>query len=496
MERWQNKIAVVTGASSGIGAATCKALVEQGMIVVDLARRVEKMQTEVKVSIKVDKQHNFHYHKCDVSNEKSVKEAFKWIEENVGGIDVLVNNAGIFRQTYLMDENNSEDIKNTLNTNVLGVVWCTRHAFRNMLKRNVNGHVVIINSLTGHYIPTIADLKLNIYPPSKHAITAMTEILRQEFLAHNTKIKITSISPGAVKTDIVEFPDELPVLKSEDVADTVVYCIQTPPHVQIHEVIIKPVGETFETMERWQNKVAVVTGAGSGIGGATSKLLVQKGMIVVGLDIRLDKMESVIKPSLSPELQKNFHCIQCDIRDERNVKETFAFIEKRFGGVDVLVNNAGVLRHKPLLDPNNSEDIRNTIETNVMAIVWCTREAFQNMRKRQVDGHIAIVNSICGRMVLNMPGQNVNIYPPSKYAVTAMVEVLRQELRTEGTKIRVTSVSPGSCRTNILGDGIEYPKHIPALNCEDVADAIVFGIQTPPHVQIHDLFIRPLGFDY
>lgn len=58
------------------------------------------------------------------------------------------------------------------------------------------------------------------------------------------------------------------------------------------------------------------------------------------------------------------------------------------------------------------------------------------------------------------------------------------------------SVSPGACRTGIMGDGVPYPSHFPALKSEDVADAIIFGIQTPAHVQIHDLLIRPLGFDY
>ncbi|XP_037814605.1 farnesol dehydrogenase-like [Lucilia sericata] len=221
-------------------------------------------------------------------------------------------------------------------------------------------------------------------------------------------------------------------------------------------------------MERWQNKIAMVTGAGSGIGAATCKLLLQKGMIVVGLDIRLDKIETQVKPTLAMEQQNNFHCL----------------------------NNAGIIRQKALLNPNNSEDIRDTIDTNLLAIVWCTREAFQNMKKRNVDGHITIVNSICGRLVPNIPGQSTNIYPPSKHAVTALVEVLRQELLAQGSRTKITSVSPGACRTGILGDDIPYPSQIPALNPEDVADAIVFGIQTPPHVQIHDLFIRPLGFDY
>lgn len=191
-------------------------------------------------------------------------------------------------------------------------------------------------------------------------------------------------------------------------------------------------------MERWQNKIAVVTGAGSGIGAATCRLLVERGMVVVGLDLVLDKMEQQIKPSLAIEKQYNFHCLKCDIRNETNVEDTFALIEKKFGGVDVLVNNAGILRRQPLLASSNSDDIRNTIDTNVLGIVWCTRAAFQSMKKRNIDGHITIVNSICGRLVPNFAGKSISMYAPSKHAVTAMVEVLRQELLAEGTKIKIT----------------------------------------------------------
>lgn len=191
MERWLNKIAVVTGASAGIGVATCKALVENGMIVVGLARRVEKIEAEVRPHLSESKKENFYSHKCDVSDEQSVKEAFAWIEKKFGGVDVLVNNAGIFKNFPLMSENNSEDIKNTVNTNVLGVVWCTREAFRNMKERDVFGHIVNINSVVGHMVPNVPGFHLNIYPPTKHAVTALTEIMRQEFMENNTKVKVT-----------------------------------------------------------------------------------------------------------------------------------------------------------------------------------------------------------------------------------------------------------------------------------------------------------------
>ncbi|TDG41525.1 hypothetical protein AWZ03_012049 [Drosophila navojoa] len=250
MNRWINRVAVVTGASSGIGAACSKDLVKKGMVVVGLARRLDKLQ-QLKAHLPTEQSGRFYGHQCDVRVEQQVIDAFAWIDEVLGGADVLVNNAGIIRRVRITDEDNGEDLRDTLNTNVLGVSWCTRQAFNSMNRRKINdGHVIIINSIAGHEVPKAPGFSLNMYAPSKHAITALTEVLRQEFQNKGTMIKITSISPGVVDTEIFdsnspEVVAKMPMLLPENVADAVSYCIQTPPNVQIHELIIKPIGEQF-----------------------------------------------------------------------------------------------------------------------------------------------------------------------------------------------------------------------------------------------------------
>ncbi|XP_062139446.1 farnesol dehydrogenase-like [Drosophila sulfurigaster albostrigata] len=251
MNRWLNRVAVVTGASSGIGAACCKDLVSKGMIVVGLARRENRLD-EIKAALPADQASRFHGRKCDVSDEQQVIETFAWVDQTLGGADVLVNNAGIVRHTTIIGAGNSADLRAILDTNVLGVSWCTREAFQSLERRKIDdGHVVIINSVAGHAVPNVPGMSLNMYSPSKHAITALTEVLRQEFAAKGTKTKITSVSPGAVDTEIIDkeaikaINIEFPMLRSEDVADAVTYCIQTPPNVQIHELTIKPIGEKF-----------------------------------------------------------------------------------------------------------------------------------------------------------------------------------------------------------------------------------------------------------
>lgn len=193
MERWQGKVAMVTGASSGIGAACAKALVCAGFVVVGLARRQERI-TQLQQEIPTRFRSNLHAFKCDITQEDKVREAFKWTLDRLGsGVDVLVNNAGIIATTELSANQNTDEIRSTIETNLLGTIFCTREAFNSMRERNVEGHVVIINSVAGLQVPNLGpDLpSLNVYPATKFALRAMNEIYRQEFQRHRTRVRIT-----------------------------------------------------------------------------------------------------------------------------------------------------------------------------------------------------------------------------------------------------------------------------------------------------------------
>ncbi|XP_054088852.1 farnesol dehydrogenase-like [Zeugodacus cucurbitae] len=247
MERWQNRVAVVTGASSGIGAACVKYLANNGMIVVGLARRKERIEA-LREQVELTARDRLHAMQCDLRDQQQIIDAFKMIVSKYGPITVLVNNAGVVRATNLVDDNNQQDIQDVIDTNIVGVVNCTREAFRSMKAHGGVGHVFLINSISGHYVPNIPNTSTNIYPCTKHAVTAMAEVYRREFLFLDTKIKVTSISPGAVDTEIIspkmrEALAKAPFLQPEDIADALIYCLQTPPHVQIHELTIKPLGE-------------------------------------------------------------------------------------------------------------------------------------------------------------------------------------------------------------------------------------------------------------
>uniref|UniRef100_T1D4L4 Putative dehydrogenase n=1 Tax=Psorophora albipes TaxID=869069 RepID=T1D4L4_9DIPT len=245
MERWAGKIAVVTGASSGIGAAIAKDLAKAGMVVIGLARRVELVEA-LKSDLEGSAKGRLHAAKCDVSKEEDILKSFRWIETKFGGVDVLVNNAGVLRETTLLEADNTQMLRDVMDINVMGLVLCSREAFQSMKKRSVDGHIVHISSIAGHKVVEIPTI--NLYSASKFAVRAITETMRMELRTAGTKIKVTSISPGAVMTEIIPASmrdSEIPMLEAEDISQAVLYAIGTPPRVQVHEVIIRPVGETF-----------------------------------------------------------------------------------------------------------------------------------------------------------------------------------------------------------------------------------------------------------
>lgn len=194
MQRWEGKVAVVTGASSGIGAAIVVDLVKAGMTVVGLARRKERVE-ELRSQVPVDASDKLYSYKCDVSNDAEVVDAFAWISTKFGAIHVLVNNAGISRPSAITDEGNEEDLKSVLQTNLWGVVICTKKAVEIMKREKVvGGHIININSVAGHSVidpyPQ-AKQQINVYSASKFGVTALTETLRQEFRFDNLGYKVT-----------------------------------------------------------------------------------------------------------------------------------------------------------------------------------------------------------------------------------------------------------------------------------------------------------------
>lgn len=252
MDRWLGKVAVVTGASSGIGAAVAYDLVHAGLTVIGLARRPDKIE-ELSDTL-TNARGSLYARYCDVTQNGSVKAAFDWIEEEFGGVNILINNAGITRKSMLLDDDNDDALQEVISTNLVGAINCIKATFRHLKKYDANGHIININSVLGHIVPQFEDRPLvNVYPSTKHGITALTEVIRQELnFMENRKVKISCISPGMVKTDIARaggysdvenMYENASYLHPDNISQAVLYVLGTAPTVQVHDLIIKPIGE-------------------------------------------------------------------------------------------------------------------------------------------------------------------------------------------------------------------------------------------------------------
>ncbi|WP_439425666.1 SDR family oxidoreductase [Oenococcus alcoholitolerans] len=238
----ENKVVVVTGASSGIGASTVKLLVKGGAKVVFGARRQEKLE-EVASGLDPDQ---IAFQETDVTDYQQVKSLVQLAVDRFGKVDALFNNAGIMPMAAV-SEDNRDEWQQMLNINVMGVLNGIS-AVLPIMHRQGYGHILATDSLAGYKVyPNLA-----VYCGTKFAVRAILEGVRQEEIKN--KIRTTLIAPGMVETELYKsisdpktaknlvdtWHEENHALKAEDIADLVVYAIGLPNYVSINEVKIRP----------------------------------------------------------------------------------------------------------------------------------------------------------------------------------------------------------------------------------------------------------------
>ncbi|WP_369902721.1 SDR family oxidoreductase [Bacillus manliponensis] len=195
----QDKVVVITGASSGIGEEVAMQVAKEGAVPVLIARTEAKLQT-LQQKIKTTYSVSCYYYVLDVSREVEVQNVFTNILRDIGHIDILVNNAG-FGIFKTFDDASLDEVKNMFDVNVFGLVACTKAALPYMLKKNA-GHIINIASLAGK----IATPKSSAYAATKHAVLGFTNSLRMELV--NKNIHVTAVNPGPIDTNFFDIADE------------------------------------------------------------------------------------------------------------------------------------------------------------------------------------------------------------------------------------------------------------------------------------------------
>jgi NADP-dependent 3-hydroxy acid dehydrogenase YdfG len=248
---------------------------------------------------------------------------------------------------------------------------------------------------------------------------------------------------------------------------------------------------SMATMEAWRGKVALVTGGSSGIGRATAKRLSEEGMRVAVCARRQERLAELQRSATGAGAE--LVTLAADLRDEEQILGMFAEARRRLGGIDVLVNNAGLGHQAPLMSGSTAA-WREMLEVNVLALCVCTREALGDMRARGDRGHVLHISSMSAHRVPRGSG----VYSATKFAVRSLTEGLRQELREAGSGIRVTSISPGFVETEFAAvyhqseeaAARTYGRY-PVIQPAEVADAVIYALSQPAHVEIHDILMRP-----
>lgn len=243
MAKLDGKVAVVTGASSGIGEATVRSLAEEGAAVVAGARRKERLDALVEEvtggggkAIAVE---------CDVADEEQAHGLIRRAVEEYGRLDILVNNAGVMLLSNV-GKGLSDQWRTMFEVNVLGLLYATEAAIR-IMKEQGSGHLVNISSVAGRKVTRTSN---GVYSGTKFAVNAISEGLRQELLEDN--VRVTIVEPGAVATELPDhITDEdareslgglmkIERLQSEDIAGSIVYAVTQPERVSVNEILIRP----------------------------------------------------------------------------------------------------------------------------------------------------------------------------------------------------------------------------------------------------------------
>jgi 3-hydroxy acid dehydrogenase / malonic semialdehyde reductase len=243
------KIALITGATSGIGEATALLLAKNNYKIIITGRRNEKLDFLRRKIIKETGSDVFVLN-FDIRNLTENEAAFNNLPDEWQNIDVLVNNAGLAAGFSTLQNGVIDDWERMIDTNIKGLLYITRLIAPKMIERGT-GHIINISSIAGKETYPFG----NVYCATKHAVQSLTKGMRIDMLKHG--IKVSSVSPGAVETEfsLVRFNGDknrakevyrgFTPLNAQDIADTILFIVTRPKHVNIDDVLIMPTDQAF-----------------------------------------------------------------------------------------------------------------------------------------------------------------------------------------------------------------------------------------------------------
>jgi len=239
------------------------------------------------------------------------------------------------------------------------------------------------------------------------------------------------------------------------------------------------------------NPIALITGASAGIGRAAAELMARNDFDIIITGRRAKNLET-LEEEIRSKTTVDVLSLAFDIRDPEAVKSACSNLRGKWENVDVLVNNAGLAAGLGKIHEGSLEDWEQMIDTNIKGLLYITRLVSPGMVKRG-KGHIINLGSIAGKEAY----ENGNVYNATKFAVDGLTRAMRIDLVDYG--IKVTAIHPGAVETEFSmvrfkGDTDKANKvyeGFTPLYAEDIAEAILFAVTRPPHVNVNDMLIMP-----
>ncbi|XP_033194339.2 uncharacterized protein LOC117158996 [Bombus vancouverensis nearcticus] len=444
MNNVQDKTVLITGGGSGLGLVYAERLLQDGAKVVAIID-LEIPSVEIAVSqLEVEfGKGTAKYFPCDVSNAEQFEATFKKVWDTLGGLDILINNAGLL---------NDLKWQQTIGVNINGVIQGSLLALDYMGKHKGGKGGTIVN------IASIMALKIfpevPIYCTTKHTVLAFSRCIQEHF--DKTGVRVLVLCPGATATPILDEMTEKSLdfveknavktmqesllvqptqhvgrgmvqflLKGENGAVWVIenkkppYAVEFPPFKKVENMQIK-------------DKRVIVTGAAGGLGMTISRELLRNGASVIAM---IDIEEVAGKEAmnvLNAEFGRNRAIFfQCDVANNSEFDDTFKRAVKTLGGLEILVNNAGII---------NESDFTKTIDVNVTAVIRATLLGIQQMQKDSggKGGVIVNISSVAGLYSLSQ----LPVYSATKHAVVSFSRSFAQPYHYERTGVRIIVLCP------------------------------------------------------
>ncbi|KAJ3775385.1 NAD(P)-binding protein [Lentinula raphanica] len=467
-------VALITGASQGIGKAIALRLAKDGFRVAlndipkndqklkDLARDIERRNGPKTFIVP-----------ADVSNESEVENMVGQSVKVLGGLDVMIANAGVFPETNMIPEYPSEIWKRTFAINVDGVFFCYKHAAKHMIAQGRGGRLIGASSIAGKR----SGGSFSAYSASKFAVRGLTQSVALELAQHG--ITVNAYAPGLINSPMTEnfqeYSQQNAILAAmglsrpinykygepEDIASLVSYLVSKEAHyITVPDLdfdtsypssrVLAKIQKDLERSEKYESAlkatatkslgVALVTGAAQGIGKAIALRLAKDGFRIALNDLpKMDERLKTVAHEIARQSGVETFIAPGDVSKESDVERMVGHSAKALGGIDVMIANAGILSEGKELTEYSTEAWKRTFAMNVDGIFFCYKYAAKEMIAQGRGGRLIGASSV------SKAAGYFSAYSASKFAVRGLTQSVALELAAH--KITANAYAPGFIKT-------------------------------------------------